>query len=140
MLKISRPDLRELLQQQERAIESMTRMLNALLGISRLESGAMEPQVIEVPLTDTLHQLATEFESVAHALGVELRIRPAALIVSTDRSLFYQLLQNLVGSALKYTDQGQVKVSCVYGRTALTIGVSWHGHRHSGRQAGSHLR
>lgn len=124
MLKISRPDLRELLQQQERAIEGMTRMLNALLDISRLESGAIEPQVVEVPLTDTLHQLTTEFESVAQARGIELRVEPLALTVSTDRTLFYQLLQNLVGNALKYTDRGEVKVSCVTGSSALTITVS----------------
>lgn len=124
MLKISQPDLRELLQQQERAIEGMTRMLNALLDISRLESGAIEPQVTEVPLADTLHQLTTEFESVAQARGIALRIEPAALIVSTDRTLFYQLLQNLVGNALKYTDQGEVKVSCVAGPTGLTLTVS----------------
>jgi PAS domain S-box-containing protein len=124
MLKISRPDLRELLQQQERAIEGMTRMLNALLDISRLESGAIEPEVAEVPLAETLHQLTTEFESVAQARGIELRIEPAALIVSTDRNLFYQLLQNLVGNALKYTDHGEVKVSCVPGANALAVTVS----------------
>src|SRR5690349_13944503 len=101
MLKVADSHLRELLQQQERAIEGMTRMLNALLDISRLESGAIEPEVADVPLADTLHQLSTEFESVAQARGIALRIEPAALIVSTDRTLFYQLLQNLVGNALK---------------------------------------
>lgn len=124
MLKISRPDLRELLEQQARAIEGMTRMLNALLDISRLESGAIEPQVVEVPLADTLHQLTAEFESVAHERGIRLHVEAAALIVSTDRNLFYQLLQNLVGNALKYTDQGEVKISCVAGPGALTITVS----------------
>ncbi|MBL8266055.1 ATP-binding protein [Steroidobacter sp.] len=124
MLKISRPDLRELLQQQERAIEGMTRMLNALLDISRLESGAIEPQISNVPLTDVLHQLTTEFESVAQARGIAFRIEPAALVVSTDRTLFYQLLQNLVGNALKYTDQGEVSVLCAPGSSALTITVS----------------
>jgi CheY-like chemotaxis protein len=116
--------LRELLQQQERAIEGMTRMLNALLDISRLESGAIEPQVVDVPLTETLHQLSTEFESVAQARGIALRVEPVALTVATDRTLFYQLLQNLVGNALKYTDQGEVRVSCVSGSAALTITVS----------------
>ena len=123
MLKVSPPDLRELLQQQERAIEGMTRMLNALLDISRLESGAIEPQVTNVPLVELLHQLTTEFESVAQARGIGLRIEPAALLVSTDRNLFYQLLQNLVGNALKYTDQGEVAVTCV-AAAALTITVS----------------
>lgn len=124
MLKVSPPDLRELLQQQERAIEGMTRMLNALLDISRLESGAIEPQVTNVPLVELLHQLTTEFESVAQARGITLRIEPAALIVSTDRNLFYQLLQNLVGNALKYTDQGEVAVTCVADAAALIITVS----------------
>lgn len=124
MLKISRPDLRELLQQQERAIEGMTRMLNALLDISRLESGAIEPQVTDVPLGDVLHQLTTEFESVAQARGIAFRVEPAALVVSTDRTLFYQLLQNLVGNALKYTDHGEVSVLCASGSASLAITVS----------------
>jgi CheY-like chemotaxis protein len=124
MLKISPPALSELLQQQERAIEGMTRMLNALLDISRLESGAIEPQVTSVPLAELLHQLITEFESIAQARGIALRIEPAALVISTDRTLLYQLLQNLVGNALKYTDQGEVAVTCVAGASALTITVS----------------
>lgn len=124
MLKISRPDLRELLQQQERAIEGMTRMLNALLDISRLESGAIEPQVTSVPLGDVLHHLVTEFESVAQARDIAFRIEPAAVLISTDRTLFYQLLQNLVGNALKYTDQGEVAVTCAAGASGLAITVS----------------
>lgn len=124
MLKIASPELRELLEQQERAIEGMTRMLNALLDISRLESGAIEPQVTSVPLADVLRQLSTEFESVAQARGIAFRLQPATLNVSTDRNLFYQLLQNLVGNALKYTDRGEVAVTCVPGAASLTVTVS----------------
>jgi PAS domain S-box-containing protein len=123
MLKIARPEMRELLQQQERAIEGMTRMLNALLDISRLESGAIEPQVTNVPLTEVLHQLSTEFESVAQARGLAFRLQPVALTLATDRNLFYQLLQNLVGNALKYTDRGEVAVTCEPGPVSLTVTV-----------------
>jgi signal transduction histidine kinase/CheY-like chemotaxis protein len=124
MLKVSSPDLRELLQQQERAIDGMTRMLNALLDISRLESGAVEPEITSVTLADLLHQLAAEFQSVAQERGVALRIESADLVISTDRTLFYQLLQNLVGNALKYTDQGAVAVTCSAGAEALAITIS----------------
>ena len=124
LLKIAPAELRELMQQQERAIEGMTRMLNALLDISRLESGAIEPVPTQVPVSEMLHQLRGEFDSVAAARGVALRIEPAAFVVTTDRTLCYQLLQNLVGNALKYTDQGEVAVTCAAGAHALAITVS----------------
>jgi PAS domain S-box-containing protein len=124
MLKVASKEMRELLQQQERAIEGMTRMLNALLDISRLESGAIEPDPTEVRVSEVLHQLQSEFDSVAHARGISLRIVSAALVVTTDRTLFYQLLQNLVGNALKYTDRGEVAVTCALGPEALTLTVS----------------
>lgn len=108
------PDLqvRELLQQQGQAIESMTRLLNALLDISRLESGAIEPVSVEVPVADVLGDLRSEFSSVARARGIDLQVEAPGVVLSTDRTLFYQLLQNLVGNALKYTDHGWVRVKC----------------------------
>jgi PAS domain S-box-containing protein len=124
MLKVSSPQMRELLQQQERAIEGMTRMLNALLDISRLESGAIEPMPSQVAIGDVLHQLQSEFDSLAQARGIALRIESASLVITTDRTLFYQLLQNLVGNALKYTDRGEVAVSCAVDHDALTLLVS----------------
>ena len=44
-------------------------------------------------------------------------------MLSTDRTLFQQLLQNLVGNALKYTDAGSVAVTCAVGEEALTISI-----------------
>ena len=106
------PQVRELLQQQGQAIESMTRLLNALLDISRLESGAIEPVSAEVSVAEVFEELRSEFSSVARAREIELQIEPPRLVLSTDRTLFYQLLQNLVGNALKYTDHGSVRVRC----------------------------
>jgi two-component sensor histidine kinase/CheY-like chemotaxis protein len=108
------PDLqvRELLQQQRQAIESMTRLLNALLDISRLESGAIEPVSVEVSLGEVFEELRSEFSSVARAREIELQVEVPRIVLSTDRTLFYQLLQNLLGNALKYTDRGWVRVRC----------------------------
>ena len=113
MLKfVPDPQVRELLQQQGQAIESMTRLLNALLDISRLESGAIEPVNVEVAVSEIFEDLHREFSSVARARNIDLQVEGPAVTLSTDRTLFYQLLQNLVGNALKYTDRGWVRVKC----------------------------
>jgi PAS domain S-box-containing protein len=117
------PEIRELLQHQGQAIDSMTRLLNALLDISRLESGAIEPLVAEVSLAELFDDLRSEFESVARARDIELQVGLPALVISTDRTLFCQLFQNLLGNALKYTDRGSVKLSCAHEEAALAITV-----------------
>lgn len=120
---VPQTDVRELLQQQGQAIESMTRLLNALLDISRLESGAIEPVTAQVSLAAVLAELHSEFQSVADAREIALQVDKTRAVVTTDRTLFYQLLQNLLGNALKYTDRGWVRVRCFDEPEALCVAV-----------------
>lgn len=122
MMKIiPQPEARELLEQQGQAIESMTRLLNSLLDISRLESGAIEPVTVVVPVAEVFEELRSEFRSVARAREVDLQVEDTRVVISTDRTLFLQLLHNLLGNALKYTDRGWVRVRCI--EDAEAIGV-----------------
>lgn len=116
-------EIAELLNHQQQAIESTTRLLNALLDISRLESGAIKPQVTHVSLFDMLEELRSEFDSVARTRGLELRVRPLHVTLETDRVLFSQLLQNLIGNAIKYTDEGSVTIDCAVDGGALVITI-----------------
>jgi PAS domain S-box-containing protein len=125
MLKVvTAPNTRELLFQQANAIDTMTRLLNALLDISRLESGAIELRPVAVPISEILGELRAEFETSARTHGLSLQIDSTAAVISTDRVLFYQLLQNLVGNAIKYTDRGAVTVTCATDAQGLTIKIS----------------
>lgn len=122
MFRLTSDDqVKELLEHQATAIENATRLLNALLDISRLESGAIEPQLNPISLPDIFQQLRSEFASLAAARGLSLQVASLPVTVTTDRILFYQLLQNLVGNAIKYTDQGCVSVTCTSDASALHI-------------------
>jgi CheY-like chemotaxis protein len=101
----------------------MARLLNALLDISRLESGAIEPQQSAVFVPDLFEDLRQEFDSIARARGLDLTFRPMPVTVKTDRVLFQQLLQNLLGNALKYTDVGSVTVECTVDAQGLTVAI-----------------
>ena len=123
MLKVADESTRELLQHQANAIDTMTRLLNALLDISRLESGAIEPQPVAVPVSEVLSELRAEFSEAARIRGLHFHTTSTNVVISTDRTLFYQLLQNLVGNAVKYTDHGSISVTCAPDAQGVAIEV-----------------
>ena len=53
-------------------------------------------------------RLEVEFQPLAREKGLELRIVPTRLWVSSDRRLLRRMLQNLVSNAIKYTTSGKV--------------------------------
>ncbi len=121
---VSSPDACELLSQQQNAIDTMTRLLNALLDISRLESGAIEPKPAPVAIEDLFAELKSEFQATTRTRGLVLQFDSAPAVISTDRMLFYQLLQNLLGNAVKYTDRGRINVACVADADGLFVTVT----------------
>jgi signal transduction histidine kinase/ActR/RegA family two-component response regulator len=116
-------EVHDLMRRQELAIDGATRLLNALLDITRLESGAVEPQLAPVGLAAVFADLAREFEPMAAAKNLRLEIVQTKSVINTDRMLFTQLLQNLLGNALKYTDSGFVRISQGAEADALIINV-----------------
>lgn len=98
----------EALSQQEQAIGAMSRLLNALLDISKLESGAVRAQLADFNVADVLEGLRREFASIAASKGLELQIEASGDFAYSDPALVDQVLKNLVSNAIKYTRQGRV--------------------------------
>jgi PAS domain S-box-containing protein len=124
MFKMSDSEqLSEMLTRQGQAIEGMAYLLNGLLDISRLESGNVEPRSEEVHLAELLEELRSDFESLAKARMLTFGLETLDVVLSTDRVLLRQLLENLLGNALKYTERGGIRVRCAASADALTIEI-----------------
>ncbi len=94
----------------ELALESVEMILGAVLDISRLDAGAMKPSVTSFRLDGLFRQIANDFMPMAHEKGLELKVVPCSLTVSSDRNLMRRLIQNLVSNSIKYTRKGTVLV------------------------------
>jgi len=105
------------------SLEAVEEILAALLDISRLDTGALKPEIAAVPLNDMLSRLRIEFEPAARENDLDLRVLPCALTIRSDRRLLRRLLRNLVSNAIKYTDTGKVLVGCRRQGEALRIEV-----------------
>jgi len=113
----------EVLSQQDQAIDAMSRLLNALLDISKLESGAIKPVPINCALADVFEQMRSEFASVAADKCLVLEVEISDDIVHTDPALLEQVLRNLVANAVKYSNEGRVLLRSIREAALVRIEV-----------------
>ncbi len=116
-------DIAEVASQQEVAINSMSRLLNALLDISKLESGAVRPEPSDFTVANLFEQLRREFANIAESKGLRLEIETCLDSVHSDRALVEQVLRNLVSNAIKYTREGWVRLRCLHETALVRIEV-----------------
>ena len=103
---VKEPSALEALAQQEQAIGAMTRLLGALLDISKLESGAIKPEPADFRVGTLFEGLRREFASIAASKGLELQVSSCEECVHSDPALVEQIMKNLLSNAIKYTESG----------------------------------
>ncbi len=118
------PTIQEMLSHESEALESMGKLLNALLDISKLEAGSIEPELEDVNLAELCQALHAQFASLAEARGLALTIDVGAHYIHTDRTLLRQLLENLLANGMKYTEAGSVRLLCRSHPDGLKITVA----------------
>jgi signal transduction histidine kinase len=121
--QIGREERADLAKNVDVSLEAVEEILGALLDISRLDAGAMKPEISDVPVADLMRMLEVEFGPIAKSRGLDLRFVKTKVAIRTDRRLMRRLLQNLVSNAIKYTLKGRVVVGCRRSQGALRIEV-----------------
>src|SRR5436305_1199141 len=95
---------------------------NAVLDISRLESGFVEAELGDVDLPSLVEEAAALCRADAEERGVTLRLRwrgDRPIVVRSDRHLLGRVIGNLLANAVKYSDPGKAKA----GRAAVVVGI-----------------
>ncbi len=117
------PNSREVADHIEEALTAQDAILNSLLDISRLESGALETRTCDFPIAPLLETLAREFGILASAAGLQLDWVRSSAVVRSDEALLRRILQNFLSNAVRYTSRGRVLLGARREGDALRIEV-----------------
>ena len=108
------PQTKEGLEVIQRSGEHLLSLINGILRLSQLEASELDLDLNAVDVPELNRNLVLLFRPKAEAKGLDLRIEgsepPRPLLL--DGTLVTEILQNLVGNALKFTPQGAITLVC----------------------------
>ena len=103
---------RDTVESSIRAADRLQRVVDALLDISRAESGALIPDREDIDLTSVTAELVESYRPATEGrLNLRIDVPSEPLRAYVDRTMWATIVNNLVNNALKFTPVGEVAVS-----------------------------
>jgi signal transduction histidine kinase len=101
-------------------------LINDVLDMAKIEAGKMKLTPERVALPEVLEEVSEIASPLARDKALALRIEaeaPEALVLEADRTRLRQVLLNLVGNAIKFTDAGEVSIQASRANGAIRVSV-----------------
>ncbi|MDA0646153.1 MULTISPECIES: ATP-binding protein [Nonomuraea] len=90
--------------------ETLLALVGELLDMAKAESGPLHPQLGSVNLVRLVHQLRATMQPTSD-VALHTEVAPEVGEIYTDEGMLTRVLRNLVANALKYTQEGEVRLS-----------------------------
>ncbi len=101
----------ETLEMANRQAKKLARLIDELLDVSRLQQGRVEMRLAEIELAEVVREVGERMKLLSKGHEIETKIDGAAPIVA-DRDRIEQVLEHLVGNAIKYSPEtGRIEMS-----------------------------
>jgi CheY-like chemotaxis protein/two-component sensor histidine kinase len=107
----------------DKALASLAALVDSLLDISKLDAGAVRPQLQRVNMKELVERIDADYRPVAREKGLTFRVAPVEAQVETDPVLLERVVRNLVDNAFKYTAAGSVSLDVEHDERTVRIAV-----------------
>ena len=107
------------------AAEHLLAVINDLLDLAKAEAGRFELRLLVADIAPTVRAAAEHMQPMAAAKGLAVRIEipREPLSASVDLARLRQVLLNLLGNAVKFTDRGEVRVRASIDADSIVVSV-----------------
>ncbi|WP_414154709.1 ATP-binding protein [Pseudomonas sp. BNK-43-a] len=101
-------------------------LIDGLLDVAKIEAGKLRLEQTEIPFPELLHDLELMFTPQARDKGLRFHLEPLGAlpaVVRGDEKRVRQILINLLGNAVNFTDSGEVRLRVGYLRETATFEI-----------------
>jgi signal transduction histidine kinase len=106
-LKENPEDHEELAPKIARATAAVSHLFDALFDLSTLDSGKVQLSIEPVQIADVIHDLQLQYEPLAEARDIRLRVRTGQAVIHSDRLRLRRMVGNVLSNAIKYSHPGK---------------------------------
>ncbi len=100
-------------------------LINEILDISKIESGKVDLTIESFPIAALANETLTAVGPLANAKGLTLAAEmPEGLILQSDRRRVKQVMMNLLGNAIKFSDRGCIRIEAGARGDDLAVSIS----------------
>jgi CheY-like chemotaxis protein/signal transduction histidine kinase/HAMP domain-containing protein len=119
------PEENEYMEVIERNGKRLLSLINDILDLSKIEAGKMELQPKPLSLKDFLRQITDNIQPLARQKNITLAFTMADedIKIDTDETRLYQIMSNIIGNAVKFTNKGGVEISVIPEKTVVHFHV-----------------
>lgn len=122
--QLEAPLLVDVSDKMRKSLDTMCGLLDALLDISKLDSGSVTPEKRDIRLQELLDRIVTDNIQQANEKGIQLECAETDCIVHSDPGLLERVLENFVTNAIRYTEEGRVSIDCQCNEGTARISVT----------------
>jgi PAS domain S-box-containing protein len=96
----------------KKSSQHLLSLINDILDISKIEAGKLELDCEHFDLKEVMEEIILTFDAIAKDKNLEIKKSiPKNIILYNDKRRFKQILLNIVSNAIKYTNEGSVRIT-----------------------------
>ncbi len=116
----------EYLEVIERNGKVLLRLISDIMDLSRIEAGKAMPVIRPLPLVDLLQNIMSNIQALAVEKGLlfTLETKGDIPIITSDEEKLFQVFQNVIGNAIKFTVKGSVSIQVYLDKDDVLVSVT----------------
>jgi PAS domain S-box-containing protein len=99
-------------------------LVSDVIDCSKIEAGKIDVNVSQFDLQEIVDEAVITLDSSIKEKGLEMSVEVENIPMKTDRMRLYQCILNIIGNAVKYTENGSIKVSANQQENNVVISVT----------------